>query len=62
MEVSGASSAAAQTTTVAIEVQKKTEDVQAQNAATLIESVPDSNCPANVFHISVASVTVTGSH
>ena len=41
MEVSGASSAVAQTTTVAIEVQKKSEDVQAQNAAMLIESVPE---------------------
>lgn len=40
MEVSGASSSAVQATTVAIEVQKKSQDVQAQNAAMLIESVP----------------------
>ena len=43
MEISGASSAAAAqaSTTVAIEVQKKAQDVQAQTAETLIESVPD---------------------
>lgn len=40
MEISGASSAAV-STSIAVEVQKKTEDVQAQNAATLIESVPE---------------------
>ena len=43
MEISGASSAAAAqaTTTVAIEVQKKTQDIQAQTAETLIGSLPD---------------------
>ena len=43
MEISAASSAAAvsATTSVAIEVQKKAQDVQAQTAATLIEGLPD---------------------
>jgi len=40
MEISGVSSAAT-TTTVAIEVQKKTQDVQAQTAETLIGALPD---------------------
>jgi len=39
MEISGASSAAA-STTVAIEVQKKTQDLQKETAASLIEALP----------------------
>jgi len=42
MEISGVSSAAASTsTTVAIEIQKKTQDIQKETAATLIGAVPD---------------------
>ena len=42
MEVSGASSASVQaTTSVAVEVHTKTQDIQAQTAATLIQSVTD---------------------
>ncbi|MDX2464994.1 MAG: putative motility protein [Porticoccus sp.] len=43
MEISGASlsTAATQATSVAIEVQKKTQDIQAQTAETLIGSLPD---------------------
>jgi hypothetical protein len=40
MEISGAQSASP-ATTVAIEVQKKSQEVQAETAATLIQSVPD---------------------
>jgi len=46
MEISAASSAAVSATTnVAIEVQKKSQDVQAQTAATLIEALPDPASP-----------------
>lgn len=46
MEISGASSAAASaSTTVAIEVQKKAQDVQKEAAATLIEALPDPTSP-----------------
>jgi putative motility protein YjfB-like len=42
MDVSSASSATASvSTTVAIEVQKKTQDIQKQTADTLIGSLPD---------------------
>lgn len=41
MEISGTSSAAHINTTVAIEVQKKSQALQEQTAATLIESLPD---------------------
>ena len=41
MEISGASPTSAVATTVAIEVQKKSQEVQAETAATLIQSVPD---------------------
>jgi hypothetical protein len=43
MEISSSTSAPAvtQATTVANEVQKKTEEVQEQNAQTLVQSVPD---------------------
>ena len=44
MEISGASSAAA-STTVAIEVQKKSQEVQAEATATLIEALPDPSSP-----------------
>lgn len=40
MEISGAQSASP-ATTAAIEVQKKSQEVQAETAATLIQSVPD---------------------
>jgi len=46
MDISGASSAtAAQSTTVAIEVQKKTQDIQKQTADTLMGSLPDPTSP-----------------
>ena len=43
MEISAGQSSVAATasTTVGIEVQKKAQEVQAQTAATLIQSVPD---------------------
>lgn len=44
MEISGASSPA-QVTSVAVEVQKKTQDLQAQTADTLIGSLPDPTSP-----------------
>lgn len=44
MEISGASAATA-STTVAIEVQKKAQIVQAEAAATLIEALPDPTSP-----------------
>lgn len=41
MDISGVSSAAAAPTTVAIEVQKKTQDIQQQTVETLVGSLPD---------------------
>lgn len=42
MEVSGASSvAASNSTTVAVEVQKKSQEIQKETAETLIKAVPD---------------------
>lgn len=42
MDISGTSSAAANaSTTVAIEIQKKTQDIQKEMAATLIGALPD---------------------
>lgn len=42
MDISGASSAARSvSTSVAIEVQKKTQEIQKETAATLIEALPD---------------------
>jgi len=45
MEISGASSSAAASTTIAIEVQKKSQEVQKETAATLIEALPDPASP-----------------
>ena len=41
MDVSGTSAAAATSSTVAIEVQKKSQDIAEQTASDLIASVPD---------------------
>jgi len=42
MDISGASSVATNTSTsVAIEIQKKTQDIQKKIAASLIEALPD---------------------
>ena len=45
MEISGASSSAATSTTIANEVQKKSQEVQKEAAATLIEALPDPASP-----------------
>ncbi len=41
MAVSGTSAAAATSSTVAIEVQKKTQEIAEQTASALVNSVPD---------------------
>lgn len=46
MEISGASSTAAtQSTTIANEVQKKTQDIQKQSVETLVSALPDPSSP-----------------